>query len=39
MDEKYPDVLAEIKAKREIDPSIEEKLYKALNEFKAIFTN
>ena len=39
MDEKYPDVLAEIKAKREIDPSIEEKLYKALNEFKAIFAN
>jgi len=39
MDEKYPDVLAEIKAKKEIDPSIEEKLYKALNEFKAIFTN
>ncbi|HNT68993.1 MAG TPA: F0F1 ATP synthase subunit alpha [Syntrophorhabdaceae bacterium] len=39
MDEKYSDVLAEIKAKREIDPSIEEKLYKALNEFKATFTN
>jgi F-type H+-transporting ATPase subunit alpha len=39
MDEKYPDVLAEIKTKREIDPSIEEKLYKALNEFKAIFAN
>ncbi|HOE16075.1 MAG TPA: F0F1 ATP synthase subunit alpha [Syntrophorhabdaceae bacterium] len=39
MDEKHPDVLAEIKAKREIDPSIEEKLYKALNEFKTIFTN
>ncbi len=38
MDEKYPDALADIKAKREIDSSIEEKLYKALNEFKAIFT-
>ncbi|HNS15015.1 MAG TPA: F0F1 ATP synthase subunit alpha [Syntrophorhabdaceae bacterium] len=39
MDEKYSDVLAEIKTKREIDPSIEEKLYKALNEFKTTFTN
>lgn len=38
MDEKYPDALADIKAKREIDSSIEEKLYKALNEFKTIFT-
>jgi F-type H+-transporting ATPase subunit alpha len=39
MDEKYPDALADIKAKREIDSSIEEKLYKALNEFKTIFTH
>jgi F-type H+-transporting ATPase subunit alpha len=38
MDEKYPDALVDIKAKREIDSSIEEKLYKALNEFKTIFT-
>lgn len=38
MDEKYPDALTDIKVKREIDSSVEEKLYKALNEFRAIFT-
>lgn len=38
MDEKYPDALVDIKTKREIDSPIEEKLYKALNEFKTIFT-
>ncbi|OPY78343.1 MAG: ATP synthase subunit alpha [Syntrophorhabdus sp. PtaU1.Bin058] len=37
MDEKYADALADIKEKREIDSSIEGKLYKALNEFKEIF--
>lgn len=38
MDEKYSDILAEIKEKKQIDTSIDEKLNKALNQFRDKFT-
>ena len=38
MDEKHTDVLEEIKTKKAIDASIDEKLHKALDAFKAQFT-
>jgi len=36
---KHGDILVEIAEKKTIDPGIDEKLRKALDEFKAIFTN
>jgi F-type H+/Na+-transporting ATPase subunit alpha len=34
----HPDILSDIKQKQQIDSSIEEKLTKALNQFKEKFT-
>lgn len=38
MDEKHKDILNEIKEKKEIDASINDKLHNALKKFKEIFT-
>jgi F-type H+-transporting ATPase subunit alpha len=38
MEDKYADVFSDIKTKKEIDASIDNRLRKALDEFKGIFT-
>ncbi len=38
MEDKYADVFSDIKTKKEIDASIDDRLRKALDEFKGIFT-